>query len=74
MTEHHAKATVEEGGTVTVRGLPLSPGANVDVIVRSGNGARPSLEKVRETLRGSVLRYEDPFGPAAPPEDWDALR
>jgi hypothetical protein len=74
MTEHHAKATVGEGGTVTVRGLPLAPGANVDVIVRSGNGVQPSLEKVREMLRGSVLRYEDPFGPAVPPEDWDALR
>jgi antitoxin (DNA-binding transcriptional repressor) of toxin-antitoxin stability system len=23
-------------------------------------------------LKGSVLRYEDPFGPASPPEDWNA--
>lgn len=25
-------------------------------------------------LRGSVLRYDDPFSPAADPNDWDAIR
>ena len=25
-------------------------------------------------LRGSVLRYDDPFAPAAEPAEWDALR
>jgi hypothetical protein len=24
-------------------------------------------------LAGTVLKYEDPFGPAVPPEDWDAV-
>lgn len=24
-------------------------------------------------MRGSVLRYDDPFGPAAAPADWSAL-
>jgi hypothetical protein len=27
----------------------------------------------RYPLRGSVLRFDDPFGPAAPEEDWEAL-
>ena len=26
-----------------------------------------------DLLQGSVLGYEDPFGPACPPEDWEAL-
>jgi len=25
-------------------------------------------------LRGTVTRYDDPFGPAAPVEEWEALR
>lgn len=25
-------------------------------------------------LKGSVLAYEDPFGPACEPEDWEVLR
>ena len=28
----------------------------------------------RFPLRGTVLRYDDPYGPAVPPEDWEALR
>lgn len=28
----------------------------------------------RYPLRGSVLRYDDPFGPAVPEEDWEALQ
>ena len=27
-----------------------------------------------ETLRGSVLRYDDPFEPAVPEEDWEVLK
>ena len=26
------------------------------------------------SMRGSVLRYDDPFEPAIAPEEWDALR
>jgi len=26
-----------------------------------------------DLLRGSVLRYDGPFGPACPPEDWDVI-
>jgi hypothetical protein len=26
-----------------------------------------------DLLTGSVLFYEDPFGPACPPEDWEVL-
>lgn len=28
----------------------------------------------RYPLRGSVLKYNDPFGPAVPEEDWEANR
>ncbi len=36
----------------------------------------PSSEQqeIVERLRGSVLRDDDPFGPAAPLEDWEALQ
>lgn len=27
---------------------------------------------IRESLRGSVLRFDDPHEPAIDPEDWDA--
>lgn len=29
---------------------------------------------IHRPLKGTVKRYDDPFGPAVPPEDWDALK
>lgn len=56
-----------ESVTITNRGRPvavLSP--------------MPTLSKEPPSfigmMRGTVLRYEDPLGPAAPPSDWAALR
>lgn len=34
--------------------------------LREQLAANPNL------LEGSVIRYDDPFGPACPPEDWEA--
>jgi hypothetical protein len=46
--------------------LPFRPGDKVEVIVRT-HEARTSQAV---DLRGSVLRYEDPFEPVAT-DDWD---
>ena len=31
-------------------------------------------EAILQSLRGSVLKYEDPTEPAIDPEDWDVLK
>ena len=52
--------------TITRRGRPvalLSP-------VRPEHAER----SVIGAMTGSVLAYDDPFGPAADPADWNALR
>ena len=52
--------------TITNRGRPvavLSP--------MMATGERPPLIGA---MRGSVLAYDDPFGPAADPSDWNAVR
>jgi hypothetical protein len=76
MTAHRAQATVEPGGTLTVRGLPLPAGEPVEVIVLAGRDPRPDghAEESRRRLRGSVLKDERPFDPVVPPEEWDASR
>ena len=76
MTVHQGKVQVAAGGTVTVAGLPLNTGDEVEVIVRTADTptTRPTMEEVRRRLQGSVLRYDRPYEPAAPPEEWDALR
>ena len=58
-----------DGGSVTItnRGRPVAVLSPVPV-----PGEKPSL--FIGMMRGTVLRYEEPFEPAAPPSDWSASR
>jgi hypothetical protein len=31
-------------------------------------------DKIQRPLKGTVIRYENPFEPAVPLEDWEALK
>ena len=68
-----AEATVGEDGALHLDhpAPTLKPGARVLLTIS------PQTEAVEENLRpllGTVIRYDDPFGPAADPDDWEALR
>lgn len=41
------------------------------VPAESPNEGKPSIIGA---LRGTVLRYDDPFAPAIAPEEWDAMK
>jgi hypothetical protein len=68
----HVKARVEEGGRVMVDHLPLPAGQEVALTIVAADP--PSPAEHRYPLRGSVYRYDDPFGPATDPDDWEANR
>ena len=53
--------------TITNRGRPV---AVLSPIPASRRAASPFIGM----MRGTVLKYEDPFEPAASPSDWSALR
>ncbi len=59
-----------EHGELLIQGLPLEPGQIVDVVVLP-RGSVSSHD--RESLRDSVLKYDEPFEPVAS-EDWEAIR
>lgn len=64
--------------TVHLPELKPLVGRDVEIVVweeREGavEGRGPMHEAARQKhLKGSVLRDDDPFGPAVPPEDWEA--
>lgn len=68
-------------GQTDVPELAAFEGKDVEITVTEvGTPASPAPEPwpdngptERYPLRGSVLRFEDPFGPAATEEDWEAL-
>jgi hypothetical protein len=69
---YRIEAILAEDGTVTVASLPFKAGQRVEIIVLpmadSGRG------RGHERLRGMVERYDDPFEPAVPADDWEANR
>jgi hypothetical protein len=80
---HEDTAVVGPDGSVRIADLPFGAGERVRVVVLAdpvGKSRRHSPEEIalsrviRHGLRGTVLRYDDPFGPAVPIEDWDALK
>ncbi len=83
MKAFETKAIVDAGSTVRLSGLPFAVGERVRILVlpdadpnSQGHnyGVDSEKQSIIERLRGSVLKDEDPFGPAAPLEDWEALR
>jgi hypothetical protein len=68
-----AEATVGEDGALYLRNPPpsLKPGARVLLTIS------PQTEPAEENatrLIGSVIRYDDPYGPATDVDEWEALR
>ena len=56
-------------GTVVLDDLPVVEGDEIEVVINI-------LDPIPVTypLRGAPLRYDDPFGPAVDPSEWDALK
>jgi hypothetical protein len=68
------EATLGDDRTLTLKDLPFSAGAALEVTVREkGKTIANGDERVRYPLWGTVYRYDDPFEPAVPIEDWGDL-
>lgn len=62
----HEAVTITDHGRAVARLVPFDEKENN----RSAAGAKVKLGG----LKGSVLRYEDPFAPALASTDWNAIR
>ena len=64
-----AHAVVADGGTITVSNLPFSAGESAEIIILVDN-----QQPLAFPLAGQpVLKYDQPFEPALPPEQWEAV-
>ena len=61
------EATVQSNGRVILDDLPFEEGKQVEIIILESNGIE--TKQKLNPLKGSVLRYDDPFEPAAPVEE-----
>ncbi|MBN1875010.1 MAG: hypothetical protein JXA33_12330 [Anaerolineae bacterium] len=70
---YKAEAVVKQSGTLVLEHLPFQVGDCVEVIVtRVSKLPQPSVVEAYP-LRGTVLRYDDPFAPVAE-SDWEILQ
>ncbi|HEY4641473.1 MAG TPA: hypothetical protein VII75_09035 [Thermoanaerobaculia bacterium] len=69
MKTHKIKTVVLKDGTVVLDDLPVLEGDEIEVVINV-------LDPIPVTypLRGAPFRYDDPFGPAVDPSEWDALK
>jgi len=68
MQDYRVKMTIEEDGSLTLKGLPFRPGERVEIVVRPCGG---KAEKPHSG-RGKPVRDTDPFGGVAG-KDWESL-
>jgi hypothetical protein len=66
------EATVQPNGRIVVENLPFAEGDRVEVIVLEASDSDRRATENR--LKGKLLKYQDPFEPAAPEGDWDVLK
>ena len=72
MNAHVIETTVSESGSISLSGLPFSPGTNVEIIVLERDGKAASKER-HFTMRGMPHTYIDPTEPVAL-DDWEVLK
>lgn len=70
MQAHRIETTIQPGGTLAVRGLPLAEGAEVEIIILVKDQPRPKAYP----LRGTPYRFDEPTEPAVPADQWEAVR
>ena len=62
---------IQSNGTIVLENLPFDEGEKVEIIILKSNS---ESENDRYPLRGTVYKYENPFEPTIPAEDWEALK
>ena len=73
MTLTTVRAVVQSNGTLVLDKLPFAAGETVEVRVSSA--AEDPTEAVKYPLRGRLpYKYDDPFGPACDPDDWEFMK
>ena len=71
MSTFRLNKTLTQDGTLTLSDLPFQAGDSVEVIIVPRKTA--SALQNEYSLRGKVIRYDNPTEPVAQ-EDWEVLR
>ncbi|MFQ3585111.1 MAG: hypothetical protein SNJ85_09325 [Cyanobacteriota bacterium] len=77
MNAYKLAATLMEDGTLLLKGLPFHAGDTVEIIIlkQPKEQSTSPLQQTEYPLQGKQpYRYDEPFEPAVPAEDWEVLK
>jgi hypothetical protein len=75
MYAHRIEIILTENGKLTLQNLPFQQGDEVEIIILERRSTSLDSDSNPYPLRNKQpYRYEDPFEPAVPVEDWDVLQ
>ncbi len=72
MNAHRLETALTENGKLSLQNLPFKKGDEVEVIIFKRSSSKTTPDSY--PLRGTVIRYDDPFEPATLAEDWEVLQ
>ena len=74
---HRINDAIVRDGKVVLCDLPFADGQHVQILVARAD-EQPEhhvpIDAVRETLKGGVGHFDDPFEPIIPAEEWEMLK
>ncbi len=71
---HTREVAISKAGELVIEGLPVRVGQHVRVFIIPQSLPPAAGDRERYPLHGTAARYDDPFAPAADPEDREADR
>lgn len=72
MNAHRIETALTENGKLSLQNLPFKKGDEVEIIILDRSSSKTNTDSY--PLRGTVIRYDDPFEPVASAEDWEVLQ
>jgi hypothetical protein len=63
---------VKSNHEISVGNIPFEEGQEVEVTISKKNGSE-SFENLKEELKGSVVKYKEPFESAIDTDEWELL-
>lgn len=72
MKAHRIETRLTQNGTLILEDLPFQAGEAVEIIILERD-SQP-LKSHPYPLQGTVIKYDDPFEPPVPLEDWEVLQ
>lgn len=73
METFKTKTKVKKNHKVHIDDVPFDDGQEVEIIISVSN-KNEHYDSLKDSLKGSVIKYDNPFEPIITSEDWELLK